>query len=73
MTYHKTKDLFYVKSFLGHRDLRSTLRYVQLIDFGRDEYIAKAAKTVQEATALLEQGFEYITTMEGIQLYRKRK
>jgi len=29
--YHKTKDLLYVKTLLGHRDLRATLRYTQLL------------------------------------------
>ena len=26
--YHRTKDLLYVKSFLGHSDLRSALKYI---------------------------------------------
>jgi integrase len=72
--YHKSKDLLYVKSVLGHKDLRTTLRYVQLLgDLGNDEYTCKAAKNVTEATQLIETGFEYITTVEGVQLFRKRK
>jgi len=73
MTYHKTKDLFYVKSFLGHRDLRSTLRYVQLVDFGNEEYTCKVAKTLGEATSLLEAGFDYVTDMDSVKIFRKRK
>jgi len=33
MTYHETKDLLYVKSMLGHRYLRSMLRYIQPVNF----------------------------------------
>jgi integrase len=30
--YHKTKDLLYIKQLLGHKDLRTTLRYTQLLE-----------------------------------------
>jgi hypothetical protein len=73
MNYHRTKDLLYVKSFLGHRDFGSTLKYVQLIDFGNDEYSCKTAKIVAEATGLMKAGFEYVTDLEGLKLSRKRK
>jgi integrase len=73
MEYHRTKDLLYVKSFLGHRDLRSTLKYVQLVDWGNDEYSCKVAKTVQEASALIEAGFDYVTELDAAKLFRKRK
>jgi len=36
------------------------------------EYLVKTAKTV-EAKRLIEQGFEYVTTIEGEAIYRKRK
>jgi hypothetical protein len=63
-----------VKSILGHKDLRTTLRYVQLLgDLGNDDYICKAAKSIDEATALIEAGFEYVTEMDGVKLFRKRK
>lgn len=71
--YHKTKDLLYVKQYLGHSDLRSTLKYIQLVDFGEDGFICKVAKTIEEATALIEVGFEYVTEMEGVKLFRKPK
>jgi integrase len=32
MEYHKTKDLLHVKARLGHKDIRTTLRYTQLLD-----------------------------------------
>jgi hypothetical protein len=73
MEYHRTRDLLHVKNMLGHKDLRSTLRYVQLISFPNDEFYCATAKDVNEAKQLIEQGFEYITTFDGIMLFRKRK
>jgi len=51
MEYHRTKDLLYVKRLLGHKDLRTTLRYTQLIEIEGDEFHSATAKTVQEAEA----------------------
>jgi integrase len=73
MEYHKTKDLLYVKSILGHKDLRTTLRYVQLVDLGNQEYSCKVAKTVEEASQLIEAGFEYVTEMDNAKLFKKPK
>jgi len=38
-----------------------------------NDYHVKAVSTVKEATALVEVGFEYVTTIDGKQLFRKRK
>jgi integrase len=73
MEYHRTRDLLYVKNMLGHKDLRSTLRYVQLISFPSDEFYCATAKDVNEAKQLIEQGFEYVTEIDGVKLFRKRK
>jgi hypothetical protein len=43
-----------------------------LPDFS-DEYVCNGATTLQEATKLIEAGFQYITEMEGVKLFRKRK
>jgi len=58
---------------LGHRNLKSTLRYVQLIAFKDDDYTSAVARTVEEARRLVEAGFEYVTEMEGAKIFRKRK
>jgi len=72
--YHKTKDLLHVKALLGHKDLRTTLRYTQLLEtLANDEYHCKTAKDVEEATQLIENGFEYVTEIDGTKLFRKRK
>jgi len=73
MEYHKTKDLIHVMQILGHKSLRYVLIYTQLIDIPDEGYSCKTAKTIQEATQLIEGGFEYVTEMEGYKLFRKRK
>jgi integrase len=76
--YHQTKDILYVMKFLGHRNIKNTLIYIQLEEAifkeQKDGFICKAAKDVDEAKELIEIGFEYVcTTPEGIMLFRMRK
>jgi len=73
MAYYKTKDIIYTMRFLGHKNIKNTLRYVHLINFDREEYTCKVAKSLEEAQALIEQGFEYVTDIEDTKLFRKRK
>jgi len=58
---------------LGHRNIQNTLVYTHLINNESDEFICKVAKTVEEAKDLVENGFEYVTEVEGVKLFRKRK
>jgi hypothetical protein len=58
---------------LGHRDIRNTLVYTHLLDNENDEFVCKVARNVDEAKELVEGGFEYVTDVEGIKLFRKRK
>ncbi len=74
MLYHKTKDLLHVKVALGHKDLRQTLRYTQLLEITEDdEYTCKTATNIKEATQLVETGFEYVAEKDGIMIFKKRK
>jgi len=77
MLYHQTKDILYVMNFLGHKSIKNTLIYIQLEEAifkeESDEYICKVAKNLDEAKELIELGFEYVTEMEGVKLFRKRK
>jgi integrase/recombinase XerD len=73
MEYHKTKDILHVMKMLGHRDIKTTLIYTQLIHFEGDEYHSAAAKTIDEARALIDASFEYVCTYEDVMLFRKRK
>jgi hypothetical protein len=58
---------------LGHRNIKNTLVYTQLIQSKDDDFVCKTAKTVKEATELVEAGFEYICDIEDFKLFRKRK
>jgi integrase len=71
--YHRTKDILYVMELLGHKNIRNTLVYTHLVSFEPDEYTCKVAATVEEARTLIEQGFDYVTDLNDIKLFRKRK
>ena len=58
MEYHKTKDILYVKELLGHKNIQNTLVYTHLVDFESDEWGCRVASTLEEATQLIEAGFE---------------
>lgn len=73
MTYHRTKDIIYTQRKLGHRNLKNTMRYVQLINFEEEEFTSAVARTLQEACQLIEAGFEYVTEIDDAKLFRKRK
>jgi integrase len=71
--YQKTRDILRVKTSLGHKNIQNIIRYTHLIHFEDDEYHSATAKTIEEATKLIESGFEYVTEMDKIKLFRKRK
>jgi len=74
MEYARTKDILHVMRLLGHKNIKNTLIYTQLIDFKDDEFVCKAATTSQEAKQFIEAGFEYVcTATDGTMLFRKRK
>jgi integrase len=62
-----------VMVLMGHTKLETTQRYMHLLNFNDDEWTCTGATTAQEATKLIEAGFQYVTTIEGIQLFKKRK
>ncbi|MEM4727236.1 MAG: tyrosine-type recombinase/integrase [Candidatus Bathyarchaeia archaeon] len=74
MEYHRTKDILHVMQILGHRNIKNTLVYTQLIQpEGDEEYVCRVAGTVKQAVELVEAGFEYVCEMDGVKLFRKRK
>jgi integrase len=74
MLYHRTKDILLVKEKLGHRNISNTLIYTHLVDFGeKDEFFSATENSVSEAAKLIEQGFDYVTDVDGVKLFRKRK
>jgi integrase len=74
MTYHRTKDILFVKQQMGHKKIETTLIYTQLLQFEQDDnYTCKVAQNVEQDTELIENGFEYVTEMDGLKLFKKRK
>ena len=79
MEYYRTRDIFHVMQFLGHRKIENTLLYIQLANSifkdHDDKYVCKIAKTTQEAMQLVELGFDYVTGeyTDGGKLFKKRK
>lgn len=73
MLYHRTKDILLVKEKLGHKQIETTLVYTHLVDFRDEEFTVRTAKSVKEASELIESGFEYVTEMDGVKLFRKPK
>jgi integrase len=75
-TYMKTRDIFYVKYVLGHRNINNTLIYVHLANgllSYSEEYHSATARTIDEARKLIESGFEYVTELDRVKLFKKRK
>ncbi|MBS7612187.1 tyrosine-type recombinase/integrase [Candidatus Bathyarchaeota archaeon] len=79
MEYHRTKGIFHVKEFLGYKKLDNVAIYVQidekLFAHTDDGFTCKVAHNVEEAIALIEAGFEYVTGEynDGGKIFRKRK
>ena len=77
MEYHKKPDIDYVRRRLGHKSVLNTQIYMHLEEVmfttKSDEYVVKTAVTVAEIAKLLEVGFDYITEVEGVKMFRKRK
>jgi integrase len=79
MEYHRTKDLLYVKKILGHKTIQNTLKYIDLeaaiFETVDDQWTARVASDVKEATTLIEAGFDYVTGEynDGGKIFRKRK
>ena len=58
---------------LGHKSIQNTLVYTQMVQFKKEEYTSATANTIQDAQKLVESGFEYVTEIDGVKLFRKRK
>lgn len=72
--YAKTKDLLYVQKQMGHRRITTTMIYVQLLQFDENEqYTVKIPTTPEEEAQLIEHGFTFVRTRDGMPFYKKRK
>jgi integrase len=73
MEYHKTRDILHVMQLLGHRSIRNTLIYTQLVDFQEDDYVARIAHSEAEICQLIKAGFEFVCDSGSNKVFRKRK
>jgi hypothetical protein len=63
--------------FLGHRDVKNTLIYIDLetacFSKGGDEYHGKTARTETETLQLIEASFEFACDIGDAKIFRKRR
>ncbi len=72
--YYATHDPIAVMRHLRHKKLETTMHYLRgIVTDGEEEFTCKAACNAKEAMQLIEIGFQYVTTIDGLQLFRKRK
>jgi hypothetical protein len=66
-----------VNERLGHKCISNTEKYVhwnrQLHNEKNDKYYFAAVSTIEQAQKLVETGYEYVTDMERMNLFRKAK
>lgn len=74
MDYHKYQDIKRTQYLMGHKHSSTTDIYTHLLDNGEEsEYTCKTACNLKEATQLIENGFQYVTEMDNVKLFKKRK
>lgn len=77
MLYHQTKDVIYVKEFLGHQRIETTMLYIQLAEIlfkeTTDAFTVRIASKPDAIKQLLEVGFEFVCQKDGLLYFRKRK
>ena len=77
--YHKTKDIMHVASILGHKDIKSTQKYIVIenalySNTFDDEWTHKVCHSIGEEGKLINAGFELVRAVnETTTIYRKRK
>jgi hypothetical protein len=76
MEYRRTKDILYVMKMLGHKNIKNTLIYTQLLPFTEDnKFLTKVAMNTKEACQLIEDGWKYETGefIDGGKIFSKPK
>jgi integrase len=74
MEYHKTEDILHVMQVLGHKNIKNTLLYTQLIQVEKDDqFTCKVAKDTKEIADLIELGYEFVCSQDDLKFFRKRK
>lgn len=65
--------ILHVQQVLGHRNIKDTLPYTQLVTLTDDKYVCKVARTPEEIQDLIENSFEYVCDQDDLKFFRKRK
>ena len=78
MEYHRTKDILHVQQFLGHKDIKTNMIYINIEQAlwmnNEDDWISKVSHDITEETKLINAGFELVRAVnETTTIYRKRK
>lgn len=77
MFYHQTKNILYVMQFLGHKNIKNTLIYIQteeaLFKSENEWFLCKVASTIEEAKKLIDAGFDYVCEFNGVRMFYKEK
>jgi hypothetical protein len=77
MIYYQTKDVYYVKDFLGRKDIRNADIYVNvertMFEPSSDEFTARVTDKPEDIKAFLETGFEYVCQKDDLVYLRKHK
>jgi integrase len=86
VTFHSIRDwhgtifclrlgLLKTQQRLGHRSILNTMKYIHLAEVYFKEakitYECRSAETLEEAKTLIAKGFEYVTDIDGVKLFRK--
>ena len=76
--YHKTRDIYHVRTVLGHRNINNTVLYITLensqYQATNDEWTSIVTHNLKEETQAINTGFELVRAInETTAIYRKRK
>ena len=73
--YYMKHGLLETKARLGHKSLTNTMKYVHLGEAyfknASTSFDCREAKTVEQAKELITKGYDYVTEMDGVKLFRK--
>lgn len=74
MIAHRTNgNVLKVQKALRHKNIKNTMKYINLINFQDNEYDVETAETLDEAKKLLKTGYTYEMDMNGVKIFRKPK
>jgi hypothetical protein len=76
MEYLKTRDLEAVMALFGATNPMHARRYVRLaraLQLREDDYVTARATAPDEVEELVREGFNYVSQIQGVQIFRKER